>query len=80
VSIKITRKGEEKFFGETSLSQMKRTPDELIEYLFRECTFTKGVFLMTGTGIVPEKDFSLQHGDVVAISIDIIGTLINYVE
>ena len=80
VSIKITRKGEEKFFGETSLSQMKRTPDELIKYLFRECTFTKGVFLMTGTGIVPEKDFSLQHGDVVAISIDIIGTLINSVE
>ena len=80
VSIKITRKGEEKFFGETSLSQMKRTPDELIKYLFRECTFTKGVFLMTGTGIVPEKDFSLQHGDIVAISIDIIGTLINSVE
>ena len=80
VSIIITRKGEEKFFGETSLSQMKRTPDELIKYLFRECTFTKGVFLMTGTGIVPEKDFSLQHGDVVAISIDIIGTLINSVE
>jgi len=80
VSIIITRKGEEKFFGETSLSQMKRTPDELIKYLFRECTFTKGVFLMTGTGIVPEKDFSLQHGDIVAISIDIIGTLINSVE
>ena len=35
---------------------------------------------MTGTGIVPEKDFSLQHGDVVAISMDIIGTLINSVE
>ena len=66
--------------GETSLSQMKRTPDELIMYLFRECTFTKGVFLMTGTGIVPEKDFSLQHEDIVAISIDIIGTLINSVE
>jgi len=80
VSIKITRKGEEKFFGETSLSQMKRTPDELMKYLFRECTFSKGVFLMTGTGIVPEKDFSLQHGDVVAISIDFIGTLINSVE
>ena len=80
VSIIITRKGEAKFFGETSLSQMKRTPDELIKYLFRECTFTKGVFLMTGTGIVPEKDFSLQHGDIVAISIDIIGTLINSVE
>jgi len=59
---------------------MKRTPDELIEYLFRECSFTNGVFLMTGTGIVPEKKFSLRSGDVVTISIDFIGTLINTVE
>ena len=80
VSIKITRHGEEKFCGETLISQMKRTPDELIEYLFRECSFTNGVFLMTGTGIVPEKNFSLRSGDVVAISIDFIGTLINSVE
>jgi len=80
VSIKITRNGEEKFCGETLISQMKRTPDELIEYLFRECSFTNGVFLMTGTGIVPEKNFSLRSGDVVVISIDFIGTLINSVE
>ena len=80
VSIKITRNGEEKFCGETLISQMKRTPDELIGYLFRECSFTNGVFLMTGTGIVPEKNFSLRSGDVVAISIDFIGTLINSVE
>ena len=48
-------------------------------YLFRECSFPNGVFLMTGTGIVPENDFSLTNGDIVEIEIDSIGTLRNRV-
>jgi 2-dehydro-3-deoxy-D-arabinonate dehydratase len=35
---------------------------------------------MTGTGIVPEEDVSLQPGDVVRITIEHIGTLINGME
>ena len=35
---------------------------------------------MTGTGIVPPDDFSLQAGDVVEITIDGIGTLANPME
>ena len=56
---------------------MKRTPDELVGYLFRETSFPTGVFLMTGTGIVPGQDFTLQSGDEVSITIDGIGTLTN---
>jgi 2-dehydro-3-deoxy-D-arabinonate dehydratase len=56
---------------------MKRAPEELVEYLFRETSFPTGVFLMTGTGIVPGQDFTLQSGDEVSITIDGIGTLTN---
>ena len=80
VKIRIKRSGTEKFSGETLLSEMKRKPQELIGYLFRECTFTDGVFLMTGTGIVPKNDFTLMKGDEVEIAIDSIGTLLNFVE
>mgnify|MGYP001424298359 FL=1 len=76
----IITRGEKKVFsGHTSLAQMKRTPSELMGYLFRECSFPNGVFLMTGTGIVPENDFSLTNGDIVEIEIDSIGTLRNRV-
>ena len=80
VSIEIKREGASVFSGDTTLSQMKRSFDDLIGYLFRECTFANGVFLMTGTGIVPGNDFSLQSGDEVSISIDSIGTLTNFAE
>ncbi len=32
---------------------------------------------MTGTGIVPGDEFTLQSGDVISITIDGIGTLVN---
>ena len=62
------------------ISQMKRTHEELVSFLFRECTFSAGCFLMTGTGIIPENEFTLNHGDEIRISVDHIGTLVNYVE
>jgi 2-dehydro-3-deoxy-D-arabinonate dehydratase len=77
VNLVIRREEEVVFAGETSLEQMKRTPDELVGYLFRETSFSTGVFLMTGTGIVPGQDFTLQSGDEVSITIDGIGTLTN---
>ena len=79
VAIQIERAGKLVFRGETSLSEMKRTPGELIEFLFRETSFEHGVFLMTGTGIVPGSDFTLQSEDIVSITIDLIGTLVNSV-
>lgn len=61
----------------TQLSRMKRTPEELVSWLLRDNSFPSGCLLMTGTGIVPPVDLSLQSGDVVEISIDGIGTLRN---
>ncbi len=48
---------------------MKRSLEELVEWLFRELVFPEGVFLMTGAGIVPPDDFTLEVGDVVQIAI-----------
>jgi 2-dehydro-3-deoxy-D-arabinonate dehydratase len=79
ISITIKREGKEVFKNEIQLNRMKRSLTELAEYLFRECEFEDGVFLMTGTGIVPPNDFTLQVDDVVDICIDNIGTLSNTV-
>ncbi|WPR74935.1 fumarylacetoacetate hydrolase family protein [Algoriphagus sp. NG3] len=67
------------FVGETALTQLKRKPQELAEWLFRANTFPIGCFLMTGTGIVPD-DFTLEVGDKVRIGIDQVGVLENYIE
>ena len=48
------------FSGEISISRMKRKHTELTSYLFREMSFPKGVYLMTGTGIVPPDTFTLN--------------------
>ena len=79
IDIAIIRSGEEVFSGEVTLSQMKRKPDELLQYLFREMSFPHGAYLMTGTGIIPPSDFTLQQGDIIHISIEPIGTLTNTV-
>ncbi len=56
---------------------MARTLDELVDWLGRDNRFPDGAFLLTGTGIVPPDEFSLEPGDLVRISIDGIGTLVN---
>jgi len=70
VSMEIERADAQIFSGETSTSNMKRSLDELIGYLYREMSFPHGAMLMTGTGIVPPDEFTLQSGDLVRISID----------
>jgi len=75
----ITRQGRNAFTGSTTLAELKREPQELAEFLFRDNSFPQGVFLLTGTGIVPADDFTLASGDVIRISIDVIGTLENQV-
>lgn len=77
IRLVITRSGQTAFCGETDLGQMKREFDELIDWLVRENDLRTGGFLLTGTGIVPPDDFTLKDGDVVAITIDGIGTLTN---
>ncbi len=77
IHLKITRAGETVFEGETTLAQLKRKPQELAEFLYRDNTFPTGAYLMTGTGIVPGDDFTLHSGDVVNITIQGIGTLTN---
>jgi 2-dehydro-3-deoxy-D-arabinonate dehydratase len=69
INMEIRRGGESVFEGEVETSQMKRSPEELAEYLGKELAFPVGAFLMTGTGIVPGDDFTLGAGDVVGISV-----------
>lgn len=77
IRLEIQRAGESVFQGETNVDQMARTFEGLIEYLGRDQEFPHGVFLMTGTGVVPDSDFTLKPDDVVHITIDGIGTLTN---
>ena len=58
---------------------IKRSFEELVSFLYCECTFPHGSFLMTGTGIVPGSDFTLKSNDLISITIDGIGTLQNSV-
>lgn len=69
VKLEISRNGSTAFEGETATSNMKRTFPDLASYLCREIEFPHGVFLMTGTGIVPGDDFTLQSGDLIRITI-----------
>jgi len=79
IRLEITRNKSVAFAGSTTLAELKREPEELIAYLFREQSFPRGVLLMTGTGIVPPDDFTLKSGDVIRITIDGIGALENHV-
>ncbi len=79
IEIEIERNDKVMYYGKVEIGMMKRTHNELIEYLFRECDFPNGVFLMTGTCLVPDDDFTLKIGDKITITISPIGTLINYV-
>jgi len=79
ISLQINREQKTVFEGNIAISQMKRTPEELVSFVYRECSFPYGCLIMTGTGIVPEQDFTLKSRDEIKISIDGIGTLVNEV-
>ena len=79
IHLEINRHAIKVFEGNITVSQMKRIPEELVSFVFRECTFPHGCLIMTGTGIVPEHDFTLQPGDEIKIAIDNIGELVNVV-
>lgn len=77
IQLEIRRGGKTASTDATKLSQMKRTPEELVSWLYRENEIQNGAFLMTGTGIVPDDNFTLEDGDEVSITITGIGCLTN---
>lgn len=79
IKMSIHRNGQQMYNDETNIGRMKRTLAELAGYLYRECDFQNGCYLMTGTCLVPPNDFTLHPGDIVSISIDPIGQLVNSV-
>ncbi len=80
IHLRIEREGAIVFSGDTGTARMKRTPEELVRYLMLDNVFAQGAYLLTGTGIVPGDDFTLEAGDDVTISIDGVGALRNRVE
>ena len=79
IRLEINRNNKTGFEGSIAISQIKRSFEELVSFVYRECSFPYGCLIMTGTGIVPGNDFTLQSGDEIKISIDGIGTLVNEV-
>ena len=77
IQLIVRRGGNVAFSGTTSVGKMARSFDELIQWLGRDNSFPFGAFLLTGTGVVPDRDFTLRPGDIVEVSIDGIGTLVN---
>ena len=80
IGLKIDRAGKTVFDGATKVSAMKRSFQELIDWLGKETSFPHGAILLTGTGLVPPDDFTLAVGDVVHIDITGIGRLSNPVQ
>jgi len=79
IQMEIFRNGESIYKDAVSINKMKRSHAELASFLCRSMDFEQGVYLMTGTCLVPSPDFTLAEGDQVNISIQHIGTLINTV-
>lgn len=80
INLRIVRDERSVFAGTTTLAQIKRQFSSLVEYLYRDNSFPFGCFLLTGTGIVPPDDFTLESGDDIHITIRPVGTLTNTVE
>jgi len=79
ISLTIRRGEKVVFSGKTGVAKMARTFEDLIGWLGTENEFPDGVFLLTGTGVVPDNDFTLVDSDEVEISISGIGSLVNKV-
>ncbi|MCU1294567.1 MAG: 2-hydroxyhepta-2,4-diene,7-dioate isomerase [Bryobacterales bacterium] len=79
IRLDVLRGETTEFSGSTTLESLRRTPEELVRYLYTSNRFPAGCFLLTGTGIIPPDAFALQNGDQIRITITGIGTLINSV-
>ncbi len=79
IALEIVRDGAAAFTGETTLAALKRPLPSLVEWLFRDNSFPRGCYLMTGTGVIPPDTFTLRRGDQIRITIAPVGTLVNTV-
>ncbi|MCA2216958.1 fumarylacetoacetate hydrolase family protein [Jidongwangia harbinensis] len=77
IGVRVLRDGREVFAGTTSTSAMARGFEDLADWLFRALSFPAGVILLTGTGVVPDADFTTQPGDTIEITSETLGTLTN---
>jgi 2-dehydro-3-deoxy-D-arabinonate dehydratase len=77
IRLEVQRKAEQIFVGDTKVNQIKRSFHELAGFLFRSQTFPRGAILLTGTGVIPPDNFTLEDGDTVRIEISGIGVLTN---
>jgi 2-dehydro-3-deoxy-D-arabinonate dehydratase len=75
IEVQIERDGERVFEGSTSVSEMKRSFEELTAALFAELSHPAGAVLLTGTGVVPPDELTLRDGDRVRIAIEGVGVL-----
>jgi 2-dehydro-3-deoxy-D-arabinonate dehydratase len=75
IELEIHRDGERIFAGATSVTEMKRSFEELVAALFGELSFPAGAVLLTGTGVVPPDEITLQDGDRVRIAVEGVGVL-----
>jgi 2-dehydro-3-deoxy-D-arabinonate dehydratase len=80
ISLVVNRGGKKVFENSIAINQIKRSFEELVSFVFRECSFPYGCLIMTGTGIVPGHDFTLKSKDEIKISIEGIGELVNTVQ
>ena len=79
IHLEIRRGGAPVFAASTTLAELKRDLQTLVTYLYKETSFPHGCVLLTGTGVVPPDDFTLESGDDIAITVDEVGTLRNTV-
>jgi 2-dehydro-3-deoxy-D-arabinonate dehydratase len=80
IRLTIERDGAAVVQEETTTAAMARTPADLVDWLFRAENFPDGVWLSTGTGIVPPDDFTLRVGDVVTVAVEGVASTTNRVE
>ncbi len=79
INCSISRGGSTAWQDATTTAQLHRRFEELVTYLYRAMGFPDGVFLLTGTCLVPPDTLSLQSRDVVEIRIGGLGVLQNAV-
>jgi 2-dehydro-3-deoxy-D-arabinonate dehydratase len=77
IGLRVLRDGRAAYTATTTTAAMARTFEDLAGWLFRALTFPAGVVLLTGTGVVPDADFTVHAGDTIEITSAALGTLTN---
>jgi 2-dehydro-3-deoxy-D-arabinonate dehydratase len=80
IHCRIVRDGDVIFRESSSTARLKRTFEELIDYLICDNPIPGASVLCTGTGIIVPQEAALKDGDMVEIEIPPIGILRNPVK